>query len=379
MLGEVTSESVLSRLDAIVATKDMPDSVRKQAVRLRDRITSGVRIVFLGPPSVGKSRLCDALLGLRNCLENGQTTRVFHTKNNPISSFGETFDHSNVLQEQFSEDVLGAVEVVDPHWSLDPDEEATKQWPLLQSADVVIWCTNEFSTREADIWRTAPEALKDHSFLVLTKIDTLASGTDLDQRIEKLQAIAGEQFHRIVAISSQPTWSTENAGWNVSESLLSGNGMKTLKDALATVVASGRRADFDQVTVFVERHYRPDMQLSVVEPMQEELNTTRATEIAELHAMLTEQSFDLAEMIFDADSNDMTNILQACGNVAQELAEAFSDGAYSFGLAPDWSTALEMAPDKVILMALENDTRSAADAATILLQLRRDLEYLIAA
>ena len=86
------------------------------------------------------------------------------------------------------------------------------------------------------------------------------------------------------------------------------------------------------------------------------------------------RAYDLAELGFDEAEGDMSDVLGLCGTISEELVDVMQVQADTYPELAPWCTAFQDASDKVMLMTLENDTRSAADAVTILLQLRRDLE-----
>jgi hypothetical protein len=86
------------------------------------------------------------------------------------------------------------------------------------------------------------------------------------------------------------------------------------------------------------------------------------------------RAYDLAELGFDKADGDMSDVLDLCGTISDELVEVMQTQANAYPELAPWCRAFQDASDKVTLMTLENDTRSAADAVTILLQLRRDLE-----
>lgn len=88
------------------------------------------------------------------------------------------------------------------------------------------------------------------------------------------------------------------------------------------------------------------------------------------------RAYDLAELGFDEADDNMSEVLALCGTISEELLEAMQCQSEQNGELMPWCRAFQDASDKVMLTSLENDTRSAADAVTILLQLRRDVEGL---
>lgn len=95
---------------------------------------------------------------------------------------------------------------------------------------------------------------------------------------------------------------------------------------------------------------------------------------ARLH--ITERALDLAELTYDAEMSDLSGVLSLCGEISAELVDIVSTTQSNDPEEKRWRAVFEEASDKVVLMSMEDDQRSAADAVSILLQLRRDLDFL---
>ncbi len=134
----------------------------------------------------------------------------------------------------------------------------------------------------------------------------------------------------------------------------------------------------DSAMLFVERHglvrkAPPDPSVPVADAAQRVQMPFKGA-----YDAIMQRAFDLAELSFDESTGDMSAVLELCGTISEELVEIMRGTGLGKAHWAEWSDQFEEASDKIMLMTMENDTRSAADAVTILLQLRRDMEYMVA-
>ncbi|MGC3937436.1 hypothetical protein ACOTTU_06480 [Roseobacter sp. EG26] len=358
MSDEVERVQVMSRLEAVLASETLSDAAKAQAKNLLDRLGSGVNVVVLGPKGAGKSRLCDVMLG-HALPEPGQKASVY--------SFDDvqTDPDESVASLCLQCDFLKLTTVTDVTAPQDMDDfAATAAWAMSR-ADIVLWCTSEFGPTEANIWADASDHLKDHSFLVLTKADRLAGQGQLNHVISALQYIAAEEFHSFFPTSTLQAHATLTRTGGIPDDQMAASGIKALKDTLLRLAMSGRRADLDSALLFLER-YGADT--SAPETAKDEASSPQRQTYQKALDLLRSRTADISQ---DAAPDA---VLNCCGALAEDLAELASAETQS---APDfdaWRNDLYEASDKVMLMTLENDLRSAADAATIILQLSRDLQ-----
>ena len=379
VLDSRTSAETLACLRTALATGAVSGAAQKQALVLSDRIAGGPRIALLGPPGVGKSHLFNALMQCAP-VQKGQA-RCFVTDACDTKPFASVAfpDQTDVTVERAHS--LGHVQVLDlpehvPNW-----RDLTGQ--ILPHVDIVLWCTEDFSQDERDLWATVPDALKDHSFLVLTRADRLAAHGRLTDCIAQLQDIAADEFNGFFPTSTVQLTKAAKSGEAFCDTQFAASGVKALAEAVTSMAASGHRADVDSALVFVERHGLssigadvPVEQTGSVAPRLRDTALPKALEHARTH--ITKRALDLAELTFDADQSDLGDVLHMCGSISEELLDIVACDTPKEPGDQKWQNAFEEASDKVILMSMENDQRSAADAVSILLQLRRDLDFLSA-
>lgn len=367
MLDEFSSQDAVSRLRAASFDPALPVSARTHAAALADRLENGVRIVFLGPKDAGKSTLCNVILEMSQLSAASDETRHFHPDPTKAEPLGLSKDTPIIALKNCQ---MGHAQVVDFGGS-DTPEDVRK---ALEVADIVLWCTQSFDAQEAAAWSGAPDRLKDHSFMVLTKADVLAEMEILKEKIHSLQGIVSEEFHSLFPVTTSQLLACLETGTPAAPEQFAASGVKALVDAVFGSVTAGQRADLDSALLFLERHglafdAAPEPPVRPPEPDQSMPLAFKAA-----HETIMARAYDLAELSFDEAIGDMSSVLDLCGTISEELVEVMQERATADPMLASWSDHFQDASDKVMLMTMENDTRSAADAVTILLQLRRDLE-----
>ncbi|WP_227268603.1 P-loop NTPase family protein [Roseobacter weihaiensis] len=374
MLDDPGASELADRLAAAATHERLSQAARDQARGLADRLAQGVKICLLGPKGAGKSAICDAIVGRRSEIRAQEVTRIFSTHPAGVQS---SFGPGRSITLPLTPAVLGGVQLVDVALPQDPAAWPRAMARMVEVADIVLWCTEGFAPPEATLWAQVPDALKDHSFLVLTKADLLARQGLLEARITGLQAVVTEEFHSLFPTTTPRLMSRIDAGTGVSETDLAASGVKALIEAVANLVASGHRADMDSAMLFLQRHG----EALAAAPASADLASVAADPAARrpyatARDKIMERALDLAEMSFDASPADLSEVLELCGTISEDLVDVMQQQAGDFADLAPWCAVCEDASDKIMLMTMENDTRSAADAVSILLQLRRDFEYL---
>lgn len=414
MLDEMTPLDAARRLRSALTDRALQATHRAFAEALADRLENGVRVVLLGPQGVGKSALCDAMVGLPGAPPPAGLTRHFFMEGSPARAP----DLPGPVQS-FALDcrTLGHVQLLDLS-ALDTVPIADLASLALDYADIVLWCTEHFGAEEAALWARASDELKDRSFLVLTRADALARQGALSARIEALQDIVAEEFHSLLPTTAFQVLHARSKGETVSDTQFAASGIKALVEAVQGLVLSGQRADLDNALLFLERqglsadndpvpqphaaeavqHAAQEAPRAAAEVRQVAADVPRAAEqtphsvedalgavenaafraspdfVAQATDALMTRACDLAELGYDKSEGDMSEVLELCGTISEALVDVVQAQVQSHPDVSPWYHAFQDASDKIMLMALENDMRSAADAVTILLQLRRDVQ-----
>lgn len=382
MLDDHSTDATVARLRLAATNPDVSESARLQACDLADRLTRGVRIVLMGPKSAGKSALCDAVFSRPELSGTETETRIFAPEAPELAEIplGGTLRFVETNRTPF-----GPAQVIDMAVPEDFERYEVLVSKGLEFADIVLWCTQSFEPEETALWADACDALKDHSFLVLTKADCLAEEGVLQERIASLHPIASEEFHSIFPVMTSHIRQAQTDDQEVTDAQITASGLKALTQAVEGIVRSGQLADIDSALLFLERHGKTiDVGLEeaasskegVAEERVPEKEDAGAPRFAAAREILMQRAFDLAELGFDEADGDMSAVLELCSEVAVDFVDRLREDAKKQPNMAPWCLAFEEASDKVMLMTMENDTRSAADAVTILLQLRRDIDQL---
>lgn len=334
-----------------------------------DRLQSGVRVVLVGPQGAGKSDLCSLLLGADLPEPPAEAIARHFIKGDDVGPPEKmATDLGPVWRVALSLDLLTHLQVLDVTGSRDPVVQAARIRWALGEADMVLWCGSDFEADDAGLWAEVPEALKDHSFLVLTGADLLAEAGVLKERIVALQEVAAEEFHSLFPTTTKAGRDSLRQQGILSDAQAQASGVKALSDVICKLAAQGRQADLDGALLFLQRHgieTGAPVQVSAAPPAQTG-TYTRALEL------IRARSASLG-MAPDVIAAEVAPFLAWCGALSEELLDLASDEREGDPDFAAWREDLYAAGDKLVLMSMENDLRSAADAASILLQINRDL------
>ncbi|MEM1351197.1 MAG: GTPase domain-containing protein, partial [Pseudomonadota bacterium] len=191
---------VIARLRGAAQDSALSASVRASASSLADRLSSGVRIFVMGPKGVGKSSLCDAIFhGSRydNSPAAYQNTRLFGVGDMQGARLPDKTSQILVKSCPF-----GHAHLIDFAPDAAVTSMSTETINALETADIVIWCTQSFTSEEANTWARAADELKDHSILVLTQAERLAETGELSGRLSELQNVVAEEFHSLLPVTT---------------------------------------------------------------------------------------------------------------------------------------------------------------------------------
>ncbi|MGR3661842.1 MAG: hypothetical protein ACU0CA_11760 [Paracoccaceae bacterium] len=398
------TEAALRDLKELLDTARLPDQALKSGTRLLERIGAPVRIILLGLPGSGKSELLNFLAGTRIVPPNTKfpTLELIFGQNSRTTLTGQdgaTTDHSGIAVDQIKKSkpvfvkietnlpILKNTSFLEVVTGASPkDQAAAIDWAV-RRADMVIWCSQGFSEVEQTLWSRVPDNLKDHSFFVLNRADTLTAEGLFADRIAALQTIVADEFYSLIPIATLRAIAASQNPDGPDEALLKDSGGKALLSAISKQVNMGRRADADSVLMFLNRyktHAKPASKSPVetAKPILAKQHTSEqspavdpgnskdinSAALAFLHENTTELSA--------AASLGSEEILSRCCDISNHLADMFAD---TQSVDADLQDDILDAAEVLVLMQLEEGDAPAADAVTLLLQLKRGFELKIAA
>lgn len=375
MLDKEEYGQTLAGLRLAAVAPDVPASAREHAAELLNRIGSGVRVVVLGPHGVGKTALCNILLGVDTGeVGTGSRWRVFTHDDAIESAYKDCKDFRKADRVRMGSQFLRYIQLIDVDTEGGLETQAQQVKAIMSRADMVLWCTENFGVDEAEIWSPVPDHLKDRSFLVLTKADAWAQEGTLHDRIAALQNVVADEFHSLFPITTLAVHANLAQGVPIQAQDLAASGIKALSDTVQKMASSGRRADLDSAYLFLDRH-------NVDKPQEApETNSQPSSDIvpssySKALELMRERAQDFAALSQENLTEQVDEMLSLTSGLSEELSDLFSEDASTCEDFTGWRNDFFGASDKLVLMGLENDVRSAADAMTILVQLKRDIEY----
>lgn len=379
-------------LEQLIQSETLPAKTRDYAQKLYDQLQTPVRILLTGAHAANKIDLLEAMLEQDLPRAPGASLYVHHGANLSASylySSGETIVRDTMRAPPHVPESaqLRRIDVTLPSARLQDislcvpspahEQELRASQPgtgLADLADMVLWCTDAFAGVEATQWSAVPDALKDHSFLVY-----LASARPLlRDRLKRLRAVGQSDFYRLETVDLRRPHET---------------GAPSLLAELLILARRGKSAEVDNIALFVKAHCshipHPPPQEHNIESTPSNPAIASAPEpvkneplqalYRDALSLVRTQAQNLVNPLPQESDDDTARVLQICAEAAESVAalfEAFedTDPAYCFVKEEVLSTA-----DRLLLMSMEQGLGPATDAATTLLQMRRDFDFQIAA
>ncbi|TNF59739.1 MAG: hypothetical protein EP307_09880 [Rhodobacteraceae bacterium] len=407
------TENVLQELAAALSSDQVPREAKLHGSRLLDRLQAPVQVVVMGKPQSGKSRLINMLLGqpvypriadlpaFEVVHGDRERTLIVHEDERVEDWRGGAGDplpaDTAMVRVELPLPILRRLALTEVTLSGPTDaQRAAAAWAM-DRADIAIWCTQSFDAIERSLWAPAPDRLKDHSFLVITKADQLLMKGQLQGRLAELEDIVAQEFHSLYSVATIQAISArekasdpDGGGWTAS-------GGRALHDAVLRLVETGRRADADNALLFLSRYSAIIAQAARrPEPAREKAPTeaqrpapvarvaldapglvgmsTRNRQIfSEALDYLQERADRMITAMEAAGGNSQGMILDHCLETANTLSELLADFDSSDpALSALQDDVLESA-DMMLLLRLEQTEDAAADAVTLLMQLKKEV------
>jgi len=425
MKDTVADAEVIERLRFALAAEALPQAAREHASLLLKRLSSPVRVSVLGLPGSGKSELLNMFIGQRLLpkdsklptteLTYGAIERIVVTDASGARKIveGLDFDKARAFSPAFMRiempiallQRISLLEVVTDGSST--EFQSAIDWAVRRT-DIALWCTQTFGQAEAKLWARVPDSLKDHAFLVLSKADVLSAKSALTSRIADLETVVSEEFHSLFAVATLQAIKAHRANGKTDEAIYHASGGGALSAEILRHAERGRRADVDSAHLFLARYQikattpaklaksevaepavvtpispkqpAPVMAARPTEPSHDNDDIVENVVIfSDSVRFLRRRGDGLAETVSDLGRGKADGVVSQCVDAVEHLVDLFSDDDSGCSVADAFLDDLTEASDLMVLMQVESGDASAADAVTLLLQLRREMEMKLAA
>ncbi len=409
--------TVIERLRHALATNSVPTAARDHAAHLLKRLSSPVRVTLLGRPGSGKSELVNMFVRSRILprdmklptleLGYGPSERITVISSDGTKSvidglnFGAACQGSPAfLKVEAPLPLLQRVSLLEvvTDGSVSGFQSAI-DWAVRRT-DIALWCTQDFDLEERAHWARVPDSLKDHGFMVLTKADKLSADKVLSSRIAELETVVSEEFHSLFAVATLQAIKAYRPNGQVDESIYHASGGGALSAQILRHAERGRRADFDSAHLFLagyqianvpakpsaneaEKAEKPNSRpitVPVTSAKPEEPSKVENVALfSDAVRFLRRRGDGLATTVSTLEPGSAGVVVEQCVDAVEHLVDLFSQDDSGCPAADAFIDDLMEATDLMVLMQVETGDAPAADAATLLLQLRHEIEMKLAA
>ncbi|MGK7752042.1 MULTISPECIES: GTP-binding protein [unclassified Roseovarius] len=409
-------DPVIDRLGRVLDRGNLPPPYARCGARLLSLLTRPVQVVVTGFAGSGKTKLLE-MMSAHPDVAHAQTVPIFEL------SYGDTeqalieradgsvsmvrgflkhceipkdavrvrqeLPDPNLIQQDYIEIGLGSTE----------PERLSALEAVIARADLVIWCSQDFTEEEQRLWSTVPDHIKDHSVLALTKADQLLMRDMLNDNIARLEPIVSDEFLGLFPVATIQGVTAQTGAEHVNDPLWAASGGKSLMQLVSRHIRQGRTADIDQARVFLDR-LALKMPQDAEQPSEipnappkpvgaPETHTARAPQNEtppdggardEATIGLLSEAVDVlqrhADQMFDAlnesEDVDSKKIIDCCSDAIRSVGNLLGSGtgnAATDALQGDLQDGEEM----LMLFQLERGEEAAVDAVALVLQLRKEL------
>lgn len=308
--------------------------VANLGARLLARLDRPVHIAIIGPPDAGKTRLGELL----------------------------------AQQSDLSECLL---------FELSTTSDDADLCTAAGRADIALWCGQTFGAADLALWSKMPDRLKDHSFLVLTKADSLAAQGQLQSTLALLRDIAAEEFLQVFPVAALQGLAASGPNATNAGAALRASGAEALKQAILRQIAQARGAVRDSVLVFLDRYGATEWAVAAAQSEPVAPANPVVPQISELwapsHDYLAARARDLASAQALPATEKARPVMQHCCETIDGLVGLLPVQSALIGAQATLAQEILAVADTMVLLQLEGGARSAIDGMALLLQLRRDI------
>ncbi len=399
-----TIDHLSRQLEDVLVHEEVSGRYKTLGAQLLSQLRKPIQISFVGLPGSGKT-------GLINMMLNGVGVPSFDGPDVVELVYGPEAATCYVRNGETVQRELGVVETVPDgegpyHVRLElPDEgllvqsfaeirlpkDGSRQQALLEyavgSSTILIWCSELFDEAEQAIWSDLPEHIKDHGFLALTMADRQMMKGRLTDRIAELEEFVSEEFFGLYPIATLQAITARSEPSPQNGDMWKHSGGEALFDAITRQVSLGRGEDVDRVKLLLEQLDVEPENVSAPAPdkavasaahkpmgkLQPDAALTKRDALQKSLIRLTKGAEDMLQDVSRLESDDCNDVLENCLETVRDMSDMLSEAA---GGDPSLTELLEEAQEgenMLLLFQLEKDEGAAADAVTLMLQLKKEI------
>ena len=404
-----TITNVSRKLESSLGKAAFPALHKRLGTQLLAKLQQAVQVTVIGLPGSGKTSVINMLLGW-TAIPSIPQARVVDVVYGPqprtlIEYEDGTIDKMpGVIEEaaftrpalrvtlELPEDHLLSQSYTEVSVSGSDADIETLLRDVSETSALVIWCSDTVTDHEQALWRTMPDHIKDHSFLVLTMADRHQMKGTLAQRINELEDFVAQEFYGLYPIAILQALKARTGASTEHPQLWALSGGKALSDAIDQQVTLGRAEDLDRAQVLLDavksdpptaqtpndqaKHQTADPSAPDPEPhsAQEKKTKTRSADMALKQAMqdLETSAQALAEDLKQG-APDISDLISKCLATAQGLSETFASVSEHDRVVEGLLQDTQQGESMLLLLQLEDDEDAATDAVSLMVQLKKEI------
>lgn len=379
------------QLEQTLGQGNLKPDAQNWGLALVDRLKAPVQIVVMGPAGSGKSSVINMLVGASVVPDVGALPVIEIMGGAEDTLSCELPDGSAVdldSEAACPSDALRATRVV-PVPALEDcgfaevclsgsgeQNKAVLEWAI-ERADIVLWCTESFGPEEHALWTQVPDELKDHSFLVLTQADLQMKQGRLTDTIAALEDVVAEEFLTLFPVATLQAIKAQADPNNLHGGIWKSSGGRALHEAVFKRVEHGRLADQDNARLFLSRfaglRQMPDPNAASPKIRGVPLDAVNAQLFEQALALLHREADRMLDSVDAGKEPDPELVLQQCVEAANALSDLFASADPSDETAQNLKDDAAESAEMMLLFQLERNEDAAADAVTLLMQLRKEI------
>lgn len=372
--------------------------LRAEADALYKKLRAPVRVCIAGEFSSGKSTLTNILVG-----EDLIPTSVLASDLPPlIFRYGKTrgaaagwWDKTDrITQEDIDFDelmthdpdfivlhspnpLLKKISIFDTPGTSDPTHDSERMQLMAERADALIWCTNAVQAwRESErhTWSGLSDDIRANGLMVVTHVDLPAIRRGYDRVMTRLHKEVDSYFKAIIPLAGPKAMAAIKDGIVLDSDEWKASGGATLMSGITSVAQSLRETDLQKAKALIAEKIEP--YFVETNRSDDEPSKPKDADSTNVILQLWGDNVDALLALKDSDTEIGTaEFIQQVSDMLIEFAEYLSEQD-AFKQEFDWfESQFQDALYLLILLQLEIGTGPMEDAATLLLQLGRDLSW----